>query len=147
MSRYQRPPWIVQHVANPIIAVLAGKLGLDMRGAWVLTVPGRRTRKPHSVPVNLLELNGERFLVAPRGNTEWVRNLRAAGRGTLRKGKQELVFQAEEIPDDQKPPVLREYLRRWGKETTAQFGVRGPDIPDEELRWIAPNHPVFRLRV
>lgn len=146
MSRYQRPPWIVQHVLNPVITVLAGKLGLDMRGAWVLTVPGRRTGQPRSVPVNLLVLNGERYLVAPRGETEWVRNLRAAGRGMLRKGKQELSFQAEELPDDQKLPVLREYLRRWGRETTAQFGVSSPDVSDEELRRIAPNHPVFRLR-
>ncbi len=147
MSRYQRPPWIVQHVANPLVAFLAGKLGMNLRGAWVLTIPGRKTGAPRSVPVYLLELNGERYLVAPRGNTEWVRNLRAAGRGTLRKGEQELSFQAEEIPDDQKPPVLRGYLRQWRKETAAQFGGRGPDIPDEELRRIAPNHPVFRLRV
>ncbi|MER3438648.1 MAG: deazaflavin-dependent nitroreductase [Chloroflexota bacterium] len=146
MPRYQRPPWIVHHVVNPIIAVLAGRLGLDMRGAWVLTVPGRRTSQPRSVPVNPLVLNGERYLIAPRGETEWVRNLRAAGRGTLRKGKHELSFQAEELPDDQKPPVLRDYLRRWGRETAAQFGVSGPDVPEDELRRIAPNHPVFRLR-
>ena len=114
MTRYQRPPWIMQHLANPAIALLAGRLGLGMRGAWVLTVPGRRTGQPRSVPVNPLEFDGVRYLVAPRGNTEWVRNLRAAGTGLLRKGKHRISFQAEEIPDDQKPPVLREYLRRWG---------------------------------
>ncbi|HEY8447207.1 MAG TPA: nitroreductase family deazaflavin-dependent oxidoreductase [Thermomicrobiales bacterium] len=145
MARYQRPPWIVQHVLNPFISFLAGRLGLDMRGAWVLTVRGRRSGQPRSVPVNPLDLNGARYLVAPRGTTEWVRNLRAAGSGTLRKGKTTVTFRAEEIPDDQKPPILREYLRRWGDQVKGQFAVSGPDAPDEDLRRIAPDHPIFRI--
>ena len=145
MTTYQRPNWITRGFLNPIVEFLAGRLGLNLQGAWVLTVPGRRTGAARHVPVNVLELDNRRYLVAPRGETEWVRNLRAASKGTLRKGKTVVHFGAEEVAEDERPPVIRAYLRRWGNQAGAFFAVPGPDAPDEEFRRIAGNHPVFRL--
>jgi hypothetical protein len=95
--------------------------------------------------VNLLTLEGERYLVAPRGETQWVRNLRAAGDGELRVGRRTEVFRATELADADKVGVLRAYLRRWKAEVGVFFDGVGPDASDADLRRIAPNHPVFRL--
>ncbi len=100
----------------------------------------------NSVPVNLLTLDGNDYLVAPRGETQWVRNLRAAGEGRLRVGKT-TEFEAEELPDSDKPRILRPYLER-GKWEVGRFfeGVR-PGASQEELVTIAPNHPVFSIKI
>ncbi|HZC15111.1 MAG TPA: hypothetical protein VE270_13930, partial [Thermoleophilaceae bacterium] len=95
---------------------------------------------------NLLSVEGTRYLVAPRGHTQWVRNLRALGEGRLLLGRRTEAFLAEEVPDDDKPPILRPYLKRWKWEVGAFFGGVGPDSSDAELRRIGPDHPVFRLR-
>jgi deazaflavin-dependent oxidoreductase (nitroreductase family) len=108
-------------------------------------VPGRKTGEPRRTPVNLLTLEGQRYLVAPRGHTQWVRNLRASGSGRLLLGRRSERFSAVELPDDEKPPLLREYLKRWKWEVGKFFGGLSPDAPDEELRRIAPDHPVFRI--
>ena len=111
-----------------------------------LEVPGRRSGVVRRVPVNLLVVDGAEYLVAPRGETEWVRNVRAAG------GELDLVLgsrrehrRAEELADADKAPLLRAYLRRWKAEVGIFFGGVGPDATDEELLAIAPRHPVFRL--
>ena len=88
---------------------------------------------------------GSRYLVAPRGHTQWVRNLRASGEGRLLLGRTGERFTATELTDDEKPPLLRAYLKRWKMEVGVFFGGVGPDSPDEELRRIAPDHPVFRI--
>jgi hypothetical protein len=95
--------------------------------------------------VNLLTVDGQRYLVAPRGHTQWVRNLRASGRGRLLLGRRSEPFTATEVGDDEKAPLLRAYLKRWRMEVGVFFGGVGPDSPDEELRRIAPDHPVFRI--
>jgi len=74
-----------------------------------------------------------------------VRNLRVAGEGELRVGRQVERFKATELADDEKPPILRAYLKKWKVEVGAFFGGVGPDAPDEELHRIAPGHPVFRI--
>jgi deazaflavin-dependent oxidoreductase (nitroreductase family) len=141
---YRRPDWFTQHVFNPAVAGLT-RLGISVAGSRVLEVPGRTTGEPRRTPVNLLGLDGERYLVAPRGNTQWARNLRAAGSGRLLVGRRSEAFTATELRDDDKVPVLRVYLRRWKWEVGQFFdGVRH-DSPDEELRRIAPRHPVFRI--
>jgi hypothetical protein len=89
--------------------------------------------------------DGRQYLVAPRGNTQWVRNLRAAGGGQLRIGRQVEEFTATEIPDEDKPELLRAYLERWKWEVGAFFGGVGPKSPEEDLRAIAPRHPVFLI--
>jgi deazaflavin-dependent oxidoreductase (nitroreductase family) len=112
----------------------------------VLEVTGRRSGEPRRTPVNLLTVDGQRYLVAPRGHTQWVRNLRAAGgEGRLLVGRRSEAFRASELTDDEKPPLLRAYLKRWRMEVGVFFGGVGPDSPEEELRRIAPDHPVFRL--
>ncbi len=111
----------------------------------MLEVPGRKTGQPRRTPVNLLELGGERYLVAPRGHTQWVRNMRASGEGRLWLGRRSERFTATEVADEDKPPILRAYLKRWKAEVGVFFEGVGPDSPDDELRRIAPDHPVFRL--
>jgi hypothetical protein len=95
--------------------------------------------------VNPLDHAGERYLVAPRGEAHWVRNLRASGEGRLRKGRGTEEFSAIELADDEKLPVLRAYLKKWAWEVGAFFQGVGADAPDEDLRRIAGLHPVFRI--
>ena len=83
--------------------------------------------------------------MAPRGETQWVRNLRAAGNGELRVGRRIQVFQATELADEEKLDVLRAYLTRWKAEVGVFFSGIGANASDADLRRIAPNHPVFRL--
>jgi deazaflavin-dependent oxidoreductase (nitroreductase family) len=144
-DRYVRPGWFTKHVFNRIVAGLT-RLGLSVLGSRVLEVRGRTSGEPRRVPVNLLTLDGERYLVAPRGETQWVRNLRASGaEGTLLLGRRREPFVATELGDDEKPRVLRAYLKRWKAEVGMFFEGVGADAPDEELRRIAPGYPVFRL--
>jgi deazaflavin-dependent oxidoreductase (nitroreductase family) len=131
-------------VFNRGVAVLT-RLGLSVAGSRILEVRGRKTGEPRRTPVNLLTLDGTRYLVAPRGHTQWVRNLRAQGEGRLLLGRRAEPFTAVELPDDEKVPILREYLRRWKWEAGAFFGGVGPDSDDAELRRIAPDHPIFRI--
>jgi deazaflavin-dependent oxidoreductase (nitroreductase family) len=121
------------------------RLGLSVAGSRILEVRGRKSGQPRRTPVNPLTVDGTRYLVAPRGHTQWVRNLRASGEGRLLVGRRAEPFAAVELLDDDKPPILREYLRRWKWEVGAFFGGVGADSTAEELRAIAPDHPVFRI--
>jgi deazaflavin-dependent oxidoreductase (nitroreductase family) len=121
------------------------RLGVSVAGSRVLEIRGRKTGQPRRNPVNPLTLEGTRYLVAPRGHTEWVRNLRAQGEGRLLLGRRAENFTASEVPDDDKPPILRAYLRRWKWEVGAFFEGVGSDADDDELRRIAPDHPIFRI--
>jgi deazaflavin-dependent oxidoreductase (nitroreductase family) len=143
-EHYQRPGWFTARVFNPTVAVLT-RVGISVAGSRVLEVRGRKTGEPRRTPVNLLVVDGTRYLVAPRGHTQWVRNLRAQGEGRLLVGRRGEPFTAVEVGDDEKTPILRAYLRRWKWEVGAFFGGVGPDSADDELRRIAPHHPVFRI--
>ena len=143
-EHYQRPDWFTAHLFNPTVAVLT-RLGVSVAGSRVLEVNGRKTGEPRRTPVNLLTIDGTRYLVAPRGHTQWVRNLQAAGNGRLLLGRRAEPFSAVELSDEEKPPLLREYLRKWKWEVGAFFGGVGPDSSEEDLRRIAPDHPVFRI--
>jgi deazaflavin-dependent oxidoreductase (nitroreductase family) len=131
-------------VFNPIVAGLTG-LGFSLMGSRVLRVRGRTSGEWRSTPVNLLNLQGRRYLVAPRGHTQWVRNLRVAGSGELALGRRLERFSAIEIPDAEKPAILRAYLRRWKVEVGVFFGGVSADSAEAGLLRIAPDHPVFRL--
>jgi deazaflavin-dependent oxidoreductase (nitroreductase family) len=144
MDHYQRAGWFTRNVFDRAVAALT-RAGVSFWGSRILEVPGRRTGEPRRTPVNLLTFEGQLYLVAPRGHTQWVRNLRAGGSGRLLIGRRAERFSAVELPDDEKPPLLREYLKRWKWEVGQFFGGVGPDAPDEELRRIAPDHPVFRI--
>ncbi len=144
VTHYQRPGWFTQHAFNPVIEG-ATRLGLSMMGSRVLRVRGRKSGELRSVPVFPLTLNGDRYLVAPRGHTQWVRNLRVAGEGELVRGRRVETFRATEIGDADKPPILRAYLKRWKSEVGTFFGGVSADSSEEELLRIAPDHPVFRI--
>ncbi|WP_199429801.1 nitroreductase family deazaflavin-dependent oxidoreductase [Qaidamihabitans albus] len=120
-------------------------LGVSIMGSRVLYVRGRKTGEWRTTPVNLLVFEGERYLVAPRGHTQWVRNLRAAGEGKLRVGRRVERFTAVELPDEDKPPLLRAYLKRWAWEVSMFFENLKADSPEEDLRRAAPGFPVFRV--
>lgn len=143
MAHYQKPDAMTALVINPLIIALT-KLRLGVHGAHVLAVRGRQTGKVQEVPVNPVEVEGTLYLVAPRGETQWVRNLRAAGVAELRVGRQREQIRVTELADEAKPSVLRAYLRRWQRETGRFFGVDA-NASDEELRRRAPDHPVFRI--
>ncbi|HUZ20775.1 MAG TPA: nitroreductase/quinone reductase family protein [Acidimicrobiales bacterium] len=144
-QRNLEPGWFTRHVFNALVRTLI-RLGVGVLGARELRVRGRRSGEWRSTPVNLMVFEGERYLVAPRGETQWVRNLRTATEGELRIGRRAEAFSAEELADDAKPPLLRAYLKRWKFEVGAFFSGAGGDASDEELRRIAPGHPVFRLQ-
>jgi deazaflavin-dependent oxidoreductase (nitroreductase family) len=143
-ARFQEPGWFTKNVFNRIVAA-STKLGISVAGSRVLEVRGRKSGEWRGTPVNLLTFEGDRYLVAPRGHTQWVRNLRASGRGRLVLGRGFEIFTATELGDDEKPALLRAYLEKWKWEVGAFFGGVGPDSPDAELRRIAPDHPVFRI--
>jgi deazaflavin-dependent oxidoreductase (nitroreductase family) len=121
------------------------KLGVSVMGSRVLGVRGRKSGELREVPVNLLPLEGRQYLVAARGNTQWVRNLRAAGEGQLRVGRRTDTFTYRELSDEEKPAVLRPYLKRWAFEVGAFFEGVDAKAPEEKLLEIAPGYPVFEV--
>ena len=142
--RYLRPGWFTRHVFNTFVVLLT-RAGLSVWGSRILQVRGRKSGEVHEVPVNLLTFEGNRYLVAPRGETQWVRNIRVAGEGALRLGNRIERFRAVEVPDQEKFPILRAYLGKWKAEVGVFFEGVSADSSEEELRRIAPNHPVFRV--
>ncbi len=131
-------------IFNTSVAWLTRR-GFSVWGSRVLYVRGRTSGQWRSTPVNLLTVDGRRYLVAPRGHTQWVRNLRAAGAGELRVGRKVEQFTATELADDQKPPILRAYLKRWKLEVGVFFDGVGADAPDAKLLAMAPGYPVFLI--
>ncbi|MFP3901236.1 MAG: nitroreductase family deazaflavin-dependent oxidoreductase [Acidimicrobiia bacterium] len=144
-THYRAPGWFTRNVFNRAVAGLT-RAGVSVWGSRVLEVPGRRTGEPRRVPVNLLTVDGSSYLVSPRGNTQWVRNVRANdGRLDLLLGRRRTHHVATELPDAEKPGILRAYLRRWKAEVGVFFDGVDADSSDEELLAIAPRHPVFAL--
>jgi deazaflavin-dependent oxidoreductase (nitroreductase family) len=141
---YRAPGWFTRKIFNPTVAFLTRR-GVSVLGSRVLAVRGRTSGEWRTTPVNLLEYEGTRYLVAPRGEAQWVRNLRVAGTGQLRVGKKVEDFRARELGDDEKVPMLRAYLKRWKLEVGVFFEGVGPDSTDDELRTIAPRHPAFEV--
>ncbi|MFJ9367937.1 nitroreductase family deazaflavin-dependent oxidoreductase [Nocardia sp. NPDC101769] len=125
---------------------LLPKLGISIAGSRLLAVRGRKSGEWRTTLVNVLTTDdGARYLVAPRGHTQWVRNLRVAGSGELRLGRKVQTFTATELPDVDKIPVLRAYLDRWGWEVGRFFEGVTKHATDAELADIAPGFPVFAL--
>ena len=141
---YQRPGWFTKHVFNGVVAGMT-RLGISVMGSRVLRVRGRTSGEWRSTPVNLLAFEGGRYLVAPRGETQWVKNIRKAGTGELLLGRKTEAIRVTELPDGEKPALLRAYLKRWKAEVGVFFGGVSATSPEEDLRRIAPDHPVFRI--
>ncbi len=152
IAHYEPPGWLTRNLLNRGIARLT-RMGVSVAGSRVLRVPGRTSGQIRSNPVNVLALDGERYLVAPRGLTDWVRNLRVAGSGELVVGRRVEAFTATELVGDGAggsadalvPTVLRAYLRRWKWEVGQFFDGVGPDSTDDELLAAAPKHPIFHI--
>jgi deazaflavin-dependent oxidoreductase (nitroreductase family) len=145
-QRYVKPDPFTKHVFNRVVAGLT-RVGISVWGSRVLVVRGRSSGQPRSTPVNLLTYDGQRYLVAPRGHTQWVRNLRVAGEGELKVGRRTEHFTAVELADAAKVEVLRAYLKRWKAEVGIFFGGVSAKSTTEDLERIAPNHPVFQLTI
>ena len=144
-NHYRKPGWFTKHVFNNIVKGFT-RLGLSVWGSRLIEVRGRKTGEPHRTAVNLLTLDGTEYLVAPRGVTQWVRNLRAANGGlTVIIGRRRQDRVATEITGTDAVPVLRAYLKRWKAEVGVFFDGRSADSTDEELLAIVPKHPVFVL--
>lgn len=143
-TQYLAPGWFTRTIFNPGIAALT-RMGISFWGSRVLEVRGRTSGEWRSNPVNVLSFDGARYLVAPRGETQWVRNARVAGEVRLRVGRRVETCGLVEVDHADVPPILRAYLKRWKWEVGQFFGGVGPDASDDELSAIAPRHPVFRL--
>jgi len=144
---YRKPGWFTTQVFNRTVAGLT-RAGISVLGSRVLEVRGRKSGLARQTPVNLLSLDGRQYLVAPRGETEWVRNVRADdGKLDLLVGRRRQHYRGHEVADADKTDILRGYLRRWKAEVGIFFDGVGPDSTDEEIQAIAPKHPVFRLEL
>jgi deazaflavin-dependent oxidoreductase (nitroreductase family) len=143
-ARYIKPK-SATNFFNATVARLT-RMGISVYGSRILYVKGRKSGEWRTTPVNPLTLaDGTRYLVAPRGNTQWVRNLRAAGTGELRISRKTEPFTATEIADDDKPAIMRAYLKRWKFEVGVFFDGVDAKAPEEKLREIAPGYPIFRI--
>ena len=142
---YKKPGWFTKNVFNPAVALFS-RLGISLAGSRRLTVRGRKSGKPYTTPVNPLEMDGVTYPVAARGNTQWVRNLRAAGEGELHHGSHATPFHGEEIPDQDKLPILKTYLDKWAWEVGAFFELE-KNPSDADIQRIAPQHPIFRIEL
>ncbi|RUP04070.1 MAG: DUF385 domain-containing protein [Mycobacterium sp.] len=144
MSTQYQQPNAAARSANAVIRWLA-ELGISIAGTRALRVRGRKTGKPRSVVVNLLILNGAEYLVSPRGNTQWARNVRAAGVVETGPRWRRRRATVTEVADDGKPEILRRYLQRWYWQVKGYVGGVTPDSGDDELRAAATRIPVFAL--
>ncbi|HEV7187037.1 MAG TPA: nitroreductase/quinone reductase family protein [Blastococcus sp.] len=126
---YLKPPGLTRHLVNPLVS------RLHTGGVATLTVVGRSSGQPRTVPVIPVEVDGVRYLVSPFGESEWVRNLRHAGTGHLDRKSGRELFRADELPVSQRPPIIAAY-RRGARRDVDLYFTRLPDPAD---------HPVFRL--
>jgi deazaflavin-dependent oxidoreductase (nitroreductase family) len=133
----------VEKIFNRVFGFVVG-LGLGFSHNYLLQVRGRKTGKLYSTPVNLLELNGKSYLVAPRGRTQWVRNAEAAGEVTLKKGSTRRKFRLNPIPDAEKPQILKAYLDTFRREVQSYFPVAAGSTL-EAFAELTSSYPAFEL--
>jgi len=138
-----RKPEILERIFNKAFGVLVA-LGLGLRHNYLLQVRGRKTGRLYSTPIDLLEFKERRFLVAPRGRTEWVRNAEAAGEVTLKKGTKRQKFRIRVVPNEEKPEILKAYLDRFKLTVQRYFPVRAGSEPWDFVE-VTERYPVFEL--
>ena len=119
------------------------RAGVKMGTTSLLTVRGRKSGQPHTVPVIPVEQDGERFLVASYGVVQWVHNLRAAGAATVTRGRHSETISVTELPAQQAAPILKQYLSQ--VPTVRSYFDATPDSPLEAFEREAPRHPVFQF--
>jgi deazaflavin-dependent oxidoreductase (nitroreductase family) len=138
-----REPSSVEKIFNRLFGFLVG-IGVGFSHNYLLEVRGRNSGKLYSTPINLLELKGKSYLVAPRGRTQWVRNAEAAGEVTLKKGSSRRKFRLKRIPDAEKPQILKAYLDTFKREVQRYFTIPAGS-PQESFAAIGGSYPVFEL--
>jgi deazaflavin-dependent oxidoreductase (nitroreductase family) len=138
-----RAPSAGERIFNRVFGFAVG-LGLGFSYNYLLQVRGRKSGKIYSSPIDLLEIEGKRFLVAPRGRTQWVRNAEAAGEVTLKKGKLQQRFRLRALSDQEKPEILKAYLDRFKREVQTYFPLPAGS-PVEAFRELVQRYPAFEL--
>ena len=133
----QHQPWTERQLTTPLLRLLAGRLGLDVDGIWVLEVRGRHSGSWHTTPLKVLCHAGQRYLVSLHGNSDWVRNLRVHPHARLRLGRHRQHVTAVQLPEERRAPVLDAYLAATRLRTTRQL------LADTGTH--AQDHPVFQL--
>jgi deazaflavin-dependent oxidoreductase (nitroreductase family) len=136
-------PSIIERLFNRLFGELVG-CGIGLSHNYLVQVEGRKTGRIYSTPVDVLDYDGKRFLVAPRGETQWVRNARVSGRVWLKKGRSRQSFALRAVDDRDKPDILREYLNRYKTTVQRYFSVPAGS-PIEAFSGIASQYPVFEL--
>jgi len=138
-----RQPTAIERAFNKTFGFLVG-LGLGFSYNYLLQVRGSKSGKIYSTPIDLLQIDGKRFLVAPRGRAQWVRNAEAAGEVTLKKGSQRNKFGVRTLSDQEKPAILKAYLDQFKREVQGYFPVPAGS-PLEAFRDLVQNYPAFEL--
>jgi deazaflavin-dependent oxidoreductase (nitroreductase family) len=138
-----REPSSAEKIFNRVFGFLVG-IGLGFSYNYLLQVRGRKSGNLYSTPINLLEWKGKRFLVAPRGRTQWVRNAEAAGEATLKKGSTRLKFRLRPVAETERPEILKAYLDNFKREVQRDFPVAAGS-PAESFVELAGSYPVFEL--
>jgi deazaflavin-dependent oxidoreductase (nitroreductase family) len=138
-----REPTAVEKIFNRVFGFVVG-VGLGFSYNYLLQVRGRKSGKLYTTPINLLERNGKRFLVAPRGRTQWVRNAEAAGEVTLKKGSSSQGFRLWVLAEVEKPEILKAYLDAFKRDVQRYFPVPAGS-PVESFAELAGSYPVFEL--
>jgi deazaflavin-dependent nitroreductase family protein len=142
-ARIYKAPTSTELLFSRVLGFLVG-IGISPSYNYLLEVRGRKSGKIQSTPVNLLEVNGRQYLIAPRGRTQWVRNAEAAGEVTLKKRSVRRKFKLRPLEDSEKPELLKTYLTRYQVAVHKFFPV-SPDSPVEAFAEIAADYPAFEL--
>lgn len=138
-----REPSAIEKMFNRTFGFIVG-LGLGPAHIYILEVRGRKSGRLYSTPVDLLEIQGRRYLVAPRGRTQWVRNAEVAGEISLKQGSTRQKFRLRVLPDAEKPPILKAYLDSFRREVQRYFPVPAAS-PGEAFVELSASYPAFEL--
>ena len=136
-------PTPVEKFFNRVMGAMVG-LGIGPGYMYILQVRGRKSGKLFSTPVNVMDVNGKRYLVAPRGRTQWVRNAEAAGSVDLKRGSAKQTWHLRAIPENERPELLKMYLERYAGAVQRYFSVKAGS-PVEAFRALAAQYPVYEL--
>jgi len=136
-------PSLFERGFNRLFGAMVG-LGLALPHNYLLQVRGRKSGRLYSAPIDLLMIDQRRFLVCPRGRSQWVRNAEAGGQVALKKAWSLRTFAIRALPDDEKPEILKQYLDRF-KLTVQRYFPLPAGSPARSFAEFADRYPVFEL--
>ncbi len=131
--RYLKPPWMQRHIGNRLAPVFRPSI------VSKLSVPGRRTGRWHTLPIVVLDHDGERYLISYRGESDWALDLRASRSGRLSSRGRVEEISVVEVPVPDRAPLIAAYAARYAKMPTVAATLRA--LPDPA------DHPTFRITV